>query len=256
MTITEARPAATVVLLRDSPRGPEVFMVRRHHQIDFAGGALVFPGGKVAPEDVRLAQARVPEDTLGSFRLAAIRELFEEAGLLLAEPAAGSRGASAEPLDRLRTELVQAGIDFPALLESLGMHPLPEALLPFAHWITPEGVPKRFDTHFFLARMRGETALRHDGGETVDSLWITPHDALAAAQAGRQTIIWPTRMNLQKLAQHPTVDALWRATRAAPVVTVLPQMVQTPQGPRLRIPEAAGYPECEVDLATVAGAGR
>lgn len=256
MNITEARPAATVVLLRDSPQGPEVFMVRRHHQIDFAGGALVFPGGKVAPEDIHLAQAHVPDDPLGAFRLAAIRELFEEAGFLLAESTTGQTGASAEPTDRLRTQLVQAGIDFPAFLERLGMRPTPGALLPFAHWITPEMVPKRFDTHFFLARMSGEAVLSHDGGETVDSLWITPREALTAAQAGRHTIIWPTRMNLQKLAQHETVDALWAATCATPVVTVLPRMVQTPQGQRMRIPEEAGYPEWEVDLATVAGTRR
>ncbi|HXF08379.1 MAG TPA: NUDIX hydrolase [Candidatus Acidoferrales bacterium] len=256
MNIAETRLAATVVLLRDGPQGPEVFMVRRHHQIDFAGGALVFPGGKVAPEDIHLAQAHVPDDPLGAFRLAAIRELFEETGLLLAESVGGARGTSAEPMDRLRTELVQAGIDFPVLLERLGMRPTPGALLPFAHWITPEMVPKRFDTHFFLARMSGETVLSHDGGETVDSLWITPREALSAAQEGRHTIIWPTRMNLQKLAQHDTVDALWNATRAAPVVTVLPRLVQTPQGQRMRIPEEAGYPEWEVDLATLMGAAR
>jgi len=256
MNIAEARPAATVILLREGPRGPEIFMVRRHHQIDFAGGALVFPGGKVAPEDIDLAQGCIAEDPLGSFRLAAIRELFEETGLLLAESVGGATGASAEPMDRLRTELVQAGIDFSTLLERLGMRPTPEALLPFAHWVTPEMVPKRFDTHFFLARMSGDAALSHDGGETVDSLWITPREALTAAQAGRHTIIWPTRMNLQKLAQHDTVDALWNATRAAPVVTVLPRLVQTPQGQRMCIPEEAGYPEWEVDLATVAGAQR
>lgn len=256
MNIAEARPAATVVLLRDSPQGPEVFMVRRHHQIDFAGGALVFPGGKVAPEDIHLAQALAPDDPLGAFRLAAIRELFEEAGFLLAESSAGQMGASAEPTDRLRTELVQAGIEFPALLERLGMRPTPGALLPFAHWITPEMVPKRFDTHFFLARMTGDAVLSHDGGETVDSLWITPRDALIAATEGRHTIIWPTRMNLQKLVQHETVDSLWAATGAAPVVTVLPQLVQTPQGQRMRIPEEAGYPEWEVDLATLMGAAR
>lgn len=256
MNIAEARPAATVILLREGPRGPEIFMVRRHHQIDFAGGALVFPGGKVAPEDIRLAQAHVPDDPLGSFRLAAIRELFEETGLLLAESAAGTTGASAEPTDRLRTELVQAGIDFPTLLDRLGMRATPELLLPFAHWITPEMVPKRFDTHFFLARMSGEAILSHDGGETVDSLWITPREVLSAGTEGHHTVIWPTRMNLQKLAQHETVEALWAATEAAPVVTVLPRLVQTPQGQRMCIPEEAGYPEWEVDLATLMGAAR
>jgi len=254
MKIAEARPAATVVLLREGPRGPEVFMVRRHHQIDFAGGALVFPGGKVAAEDLELAQTLAPDDVLAAFRVAAIRELFEETGLLLTQPDGDRYGASAEPTDRLRTELIQAGIAFPALLERLGVVPLLDALLPFAHWITPEMVPKRFDTHFFLARMTGNAALQHDGEETVDSLWITPADAISAARTGRHTIIWPTLMNLQKLARHESVQALWTETQAAPIVTVLPRMTDTPGGKRLRIPPEAGYDTWEVDLATLVGA--
>ncbi len=254
MKIAEARPAATVVLLRDGPQGLEVFMVRRHHQIDFAGGALVFPGGKVAPEDIELGQTLVPDDALAPFRVAAIRELFEESGLFLAGGATGSgHGLNAAPLDRLRTELVQEGVGFTLLLERLELRPDLGALLPFAHWITPEMVPKRFDTHFFLARMTGDTVLRHDGGETVDTLWINPGDAIAAAQAGQHTIIWPTLMNLQKLARHDTVQAAWTATQAAPVVTVLPCLVDTPQGKRMRIPQEAGYDAWDVDLATVLG---
>jgi len=223
MKIAEARPAATVVLLRDGSQGLEVFMVRRHHQIDFAGGALVFPGGKVAPEDVELGQTLAPADALAPFRVAAIRELFEEAGLLLVTGADGeSHRLEDGVLDRLRTDLGQVDAHLARLIAPLGLRPDLDALLPFAHWITPEMVPKRFDTHFFLARMTGDTMLRHDGGETVDSLWINPRDAIAAAQAGQHTIIWPTLMNLQKLARHDTVQAVWTATQAAPVVTVLP----------------------------------
>lgn len=254
MKIAEARPAATVVLLRDGSQGLEVFMVRRHHEIDFAGGALVFPGGKVAPEDIELARALAPGEVLAPFRVAAIRELFEESGLLLAGgPAGSAHGLNAAPLDRLRTELVQEGVPFSVLLERLELRPDVGALLPFAHWITPEMVPKRFDTHFFLARMTGDTVLRHDGGETVDSLWINPRDAIDAAEAGRHTIIWPTRMNLQKLARHDSVAEVWQATQDATVVTVLPCVVDTPDGKRMRIPREAGYDAWEVDLATLMG---
>lgn len=254
MKIAEARPAATVVLLRDGLQGLEVFMVRRHHQIDFAGGALVFPGGKVAPEDVELAQALAPGDALAPFRVAAIRELFEEAGLLLVTGADGERNRlDDDVLERLRTDLGQVDAHLARLIAPLGLRPELDALLPFAHWITPEMVPKRFDTHFFLARMTGDTVLRHDGGETVDSLWINPRDAIAAAEAGRHTIIWPTRMNLQKLARHDSVAAVWQATHDAAVVTVLPCLVETPQGKRMRIPQEAGYDAWDVDLATLMG---
>jgi 8-oxo-dGTP pyrophosphatase MutT (NUDIX family) len=254
MKIAEARPAATVVLLRDESQGLEVFMVRRHHQIDFAGGALVFPGGKVAPEDVELGQTLAPDDALAAFRVAAIRELFEESGLLLAEGATGDgHGLNAAPLDRLRTELVQEGVGFTRLLERLELRPALGALLPFAHWITPEMVPKRFDTHFFLARMTDNTVLRHDGDETVDSLWIKPSDAIEAAQAGQHTIIWPTLMNLQKLARNHSVAEAWRTTQEGTVVTVLPCLVDTPQGKRMRIPQEAGYDAWDVDLATLMG---
>jgi hypothetical protein len=161
---------------------------------------------------------------------------------------------NAAPLDRLRTELVQEGVSFTLLLERLELRLDLEALLSFAHWITPEMMPKRFDTHFFLARMTGDTVLRHDGGETVDSLWISPRDAIAAAQTGQHTIIWPTLMNLQKLARHASMADAWQATQARPVVTVLPCLVDTPQGKRMRIPEAAGYDSWEVELSTLMGA--
>jgi 8-oxo-dGTP pyrophosphatase MutT (NUDIX family) len=254
MKIAEARPAATVVLLRDGSQGLEVFMVRRHHQIDFAGGALVFPGGKVALEDVELGQTLAPDDALAPFRVAAIRELFEEAGLLLVTGADGERNRLDDGvLERLRTDLGQVDAHLARLIAPLGLRPDLDALLPFAHWITPEMVPKRFDTHFFLARMTGDTVLRHDGGETVDSLWINPSDAIAAAQAGQHTIIWPTLMNLQKLARHDTVQAAWAATQATPVVTVLPCLVDTPQGKRMRIPKEADYTVWDVDLQTLMG---
>ena len=173
--------------------------------------------------------------------------------LLLAKPRAAGNGEADASVDRLRTELAQAGASFEELLEAVGAVLELDALLPFAHWITPEMMPKRFDTHFFLARMRGDAQLRHDGGETVDSLWITPDDAIVAAQDGRHTIIWPTLMNLQKLTGHATIDSLWAATGSAPIVTVLPRLVDTPQGKRMRIPPEAGYEHWEVDLGQLMG---
>jgi 8-oxo-dGTP pyrophosphatase MutT (NUDIX family) len=216
-----ARPASTVLLLRDGAAGMEVFMVVRHHQIDFASGALVFPGGRVEPADAVIAGG----DDHGAFRVAAVRETWEECGVLLARPGA-ARAAEG---------------DFAAMLAARALVPDIEALAHFAHWITPIPVPKRFDTHFFLAAAPADQDALHDGQETVDSVWIRPRDALAAAEDGSRKVVFPTRMNLLKLARHDSVADAFAAARATPVVTVLPEMRVAPEGRILRIPAAAGY---------------
>lgn len=196
-------------------------MVVRHRSIDFASGALVFPGGSVEPADVTLAGG----DAHGALRIAAIRETWEECGVLLASPGAPP---SAEG-------------DFAAMLAARGLVPDSAGLAHFAHWITPVPVPKRFDTHFFLAAAPGDQDALHDGHEAVDSVWIRPRDALAEAEAGSRKVVFPTRMNLTKLARHDSVAEAFAAAQASPVVTVLPEMRMTPEGRVLRIPIAAGY---------------
>jgi 8-oxo-dGTP pyrophosphatase MutT (NUDIX family) len=220
-----ARPASTVLLLRDGARGLEVFMVVRHHEIDFASGALVFPGGRVEASDAVLAGG----DAAGAFRVAAVRETWEECGVLLAAP--GTPPA--------------AEGDFAAMLAARGLVPDSDGLAHFAHWITPLTIPKRFDTHFFLAAAPADQDALHDGHEAVDSVWIRPTDALAAAQAGTRKVVFPTRMNLQKLAAHASVAEAFGAARATPVVTVLPEMRMTEAGRVLRIPIEAGYGAAE-----------
>jgi 8-oxo-dGTP pyrophosphatase MutT (NUDIX family) len=220
-----ARPASTVLLLRDAPGGLEVFMVVRHAANAFAGGALVFPGGSVDAADLVLAGG----DAERAFRVAAVRETWEECGVLLAKP--GAVPGAPPP----------AGGDFAAMLASRGLAPDTGGLAHFAHWITPLPVPKRFDTHFFLAAAPDGQAALHDGHEAVDSVWIRPQDALAAAEEGSRKVVFPTRMNLTKLARHATLAEAFAAARATPVVTVLPEMRMTPAGRVLRIPAAAGY---------------
>ena len=196
-------------------------MVVRHHEIDFASGALVFPGGRGEAADLVLAGG----DPAGAFRVAAIRETWEECGVLLAAP------GTPPPAEG----------DFAAMLAARGLVPDAGGLAHFAHWITPVPVPKRYDTHFFLAAApHGQDAL-HDGREAVDSVWIRPADALAAAEAGTRKIVFPTRMNLTRLARHASVAEAFAAARATPVVTVLPQMRMTEAGRVLRIPIEAGY---------------
>jgi hypothetical protein len=111
----------------------------------------------------------------------------------------------------------------------------------FAHWITPLPVPKRFDTQFFLAAAPPDQDAVHDGYEAVDSIWIRPADALAAAAAGSRKVVFPTRLNLLKLARHDSVAEAFAVARATPVVTVMPEMRMTPAGRVLRIPAAADY---------------
>ena len=219
------RPAASILLLRDGPAGLETFMVVRHHQIDFASGALVFPGGRMEAADAEIVAA--PADPLAPFKVAAIREAFEECGVLLAR-AEGEDGfvpaARAAALDR--------AAPFADLMARERLAPALDALVPFAHWITPDFVPKRFDTHFFLALAPADQALVHDGREAVDSVWISPQQALA--EHGRRfKLLFPTHRNLWKLAAHADAASALAAARATPVVTVQPERVTVDGGPGL-----------------------
>jgi 8-oxo-dGTP pyrophosphatase MutT (NUDIX family) len=255
-----ARPAATVMLLRDGRAGIEVFMVVRHHAIDFASGALVFPGGRVEEADHDLAAGACPNpDGLGTealaFRIAAIRETFEECGVLLARPHGSNRLVDAGALHRLeeqhRAALNAGSIGFDAVLESERLVPAPDLLVHFAHWITPSHQPKRYDTHFFLAAAPAEQLAVHDGWEAVESIWITPAQALADTETGRFKLVFATARNLEKLGRSGTVREAMATARASTVVTVQPKGTKLEGSKRLlRIPEEAGYGGSEfiVDL--------
>ncbi|HEY4175041.1 MAG TPA: hypothetical protein VGM42_18570 [Rhodopila sp.] len=246
-----ARPAATIMLLRDGPQGIEVFMVVRHHAIAFAAGALVFPGGRVEEADHDLAIHNCPNpdglDTEAlAFRVAAIRETFEECGVLLARPVRTDELIDAASLKRLedqhRAALNAGSIGFDAVLGSEGLRPAPDLLVHFAHWITPANQPKRYDTHFFLAEAPKEHLAVHDGGEAVDSLWITPAQALADTEAGRFKLVFATAKNLEKLGRASTVKEAMENARAATVVTVQPKGTKLDGTKRLmRIPAEADY---------------
>lgn len=264
MTTASPRPAATLLLLRDSPRGMEVLMLMRHREVDFAAGALVFPGGKVTEED-RQMQAHVggasllqPEEI--AFRAAAIRETFEEAGLLLArrpgEKELLDKGACLDIQNRFRDALLRHEITFMKLCETLGLELACDLLTPFAHWITPEISPKRFDTRFYIAPAPLGQEESCDGQELVESVFLHPLDALEDARAGRRPIIWPTRMNLAKLGKSPGVEEALAAARASPIVTVCPELAEGEKGPVLRIPKEAGYEVSEVGIEEVMGAFR
>jgi 8-oxo-dGTP pyrophosphatase MutT (NUDIX family) len=250
MTEPKLLPAATLLLVRDAPTF-EVLMVERHHQIDFASGALVFPGGKVAAgdSDPRWADHITGADDLSTadraLQISAIREGFEESGLLLAyrraKGAGLARDADIAPIAPLRDAIAKGEASFLEAVASVDLVLALDQVLVFAHWITPKGMPKRFDTWFYLARApEGQTAL-HDGGEAVDSVWIAPNDAVAAAQRGERKIIFPTRLNLELLGRALTASEALAQTKARAIKTVEPWIEQGDDGPELVIDPTAGY---------------
>jgi hypothetical protein len=143
--------------------------------------------------------------------------------------------------ERRRADLAAHEIRIDALVRDEDLELACEQLVPFAHWITPEFMPKRFDTWFFLVAAPADQVAVHDGREGVDSVWIRPADAVAEAEAGRRTIIFPTLLNVQKLGRSASVAEALAAARRDPVVTVLPRVFQTEAGSVMRIPAEAGY---------------
>jgi len=248
------RPASTILLLRDSAdKGEiEVFMMVRHYEIDFNSGALVFPGGSVDKGDQEIIGR--PELYCGgegldnaslSFRIAAIRETFEESGILLAR-VSGSKALvdarrAAEIEANNRTELCEGNTTFLKVLSHNGMLLALDELVPYAHWITPEGVPKRFDTWFFLAAAPAEQAGTHDGKESTDSIWLSPREALEGGESGRFKLPFPTTRNLIRLGKQKSVEAALDDVRGRPIVTVIPVVTKLNGGRQLRIPREAGY---------------
>lgn len=252
---SEPVPAATIMLLRDGDAGLEVFMVRRHHEIEFAAGALVFPGGKAAPGDFDPALTECADHVsdwsreMRAVGAAAIREAFEEAGVLIARDQDSGEVVSEARLAQLNhyRECVEKGeTTLLAMLRQERLRLACDQLIHFAHWVTPKHMPRRYDTHFFLTRAPAGHAGQHCGRESVDSLWVRPQDAIANRKEWR--IMFPTRLNLMKLAEANTVqDALSRA-REGPPVTVEPWVEETPDGKRLRIRDDAGYELTNVPL--------
>lgn len=252
------RLSATVVLARDSAAGMEIFMVVRHHEIDFASGALVFPGGSLdaGDRDPRLREiadgAGALDDATLAVRVAAAREAFEECGVLFARKSGSSElvdGAVATALgERYRQRLEANELGMADLAKAEGLRLALDQLTGFAHWITPIHLPKRFDTHFFLARAPASHDLQHDGSEAVDSVWIKPSQALEEADAGKRTLIFATRLNLERLARSSTVAEAVERTAREPIVTVMPEVEKTETGRILRIPIEAGYGKSEYHM--------
>lgn len=259
------RDAATVMLVRDRADGPgiEVFMLRRNLNSDFVGGAYVFPGGGLDPSDraddvEQLCGGwtdRAASAVLGvvrgglAFWVAAVRECFEEAGVLLARDRTGSVVSFADPAiatrfqghrDRLNagaTTLAAVSHDEDLTLDVEAMHY-------FAHWITPLGAPRRYDTRFFIAAAPAEQVPLHDNREVIANLWITPEEALERNAAGEYELIMPTFKNLEALTRFSSsADVLDVARSMSGIPAMLPRIGRGPDGVRILLPGDHGYEE-------------
>jgi 8-oxo-dGTP pyrophosphatase MutT (NUDIX family) len=201
MTIAALRPASTVVVVRDTPGadGFEVLMVRRHDQVAFMAGAYVFPGGRVDDEDV----AQAGGDTAEAHRLAAVREVQEEAGVL---------------------------VD-------------PSKLILFAHWVTPEIETRRYDTRFFLVGMPDGQEPRHDARETTEFAWLSPRRALERSTRGEIMLPPPTWTTLKRMLRHQTAADLFAWARAVTTIPrIQPQFVKDTDQSVLTLPGDPTYP--------------
>lgn len=261
-----AMDAATVIVARDGKTGLEVLVQERHVETDFSGGALVFPGGRVEDTDRELPSDlhtggdpadighRMGTDERGGLGLlvAAARESFEEAGLLFAEDGQGVP-VNADLLADPEVEAARAALaarddrgDLAALLRDRGLRLRLDAYHPFAWWVTPEGLHRRYDTRFFVARVPdGQVdAASSDRVETTSARWLSPAACLAGGEEGRFTIIFPTRRVLGELTQHGSVEELITAVQGRRPPRIQPEivevdgtyMVQHPDGSPPEIP--------------------
>lgn len=229
------------MIIRDAEHGEpgiEVFMLRRTLNAMFGGGMYVFPGGRVETAD--------GDDLDRAHRLAAIRECFEEAGVLLAHtPGTFETIADGHPALAERTGVHDGSIDLLTLCDEHGLEPAIEQLVWVSHWITPRReTPRRFDTRFYLVPAPAGQSSAHDDNETIASLWVRPSDALQRQAAGELMMMPPTITNLQFLAQFDTVDAAMSTARTLPPPrAILPKIRFDAEGKMagIALPDDADY---------------
>lgn len=234
---TGATPAATVIIVRNGLSGLEVLAIERAKGMGFAGGAIAFPGGKVDatdwPEGPEFEGFEGLDPDEATAMVTAARECFEESGILL------SRGpfVSAQKRAELRPLSDRHEIVFGALLAQIGHRLDAVELRPFARWLPPPGLHKRFDTRFYLATLPEGEEMLVDGHEAVHARWASPAELLADADAERISILFPTRCNIARLAQFDSVAALLRDQTPPPFV-----QPEVGEDGWLSIPEGIGYP--------------
>lgn len=259
-----ASPAATCVLLRPPAEAaggpPEIFLVRRHQRASFMAGAYVFPGGRVDQADrgaeeawcdgLDAARAHWPDldpAEAVAYHVAALRELFEEAGVLLARDRTGrlvAEGADAVTprLTASRRAIHAGGTNLRAVMLGEGLRLALDALLPLAHWVTPAFEAKRFDARFFVTRVPDGQSARHDAAETIDSAWMTAAVALERCRLGEIALPPPTWSTLADLARFGSLDAVLASTEHRAIVRREPQYVEEDGVAMLVLPGDPFYP--------------
>lgn len=234
-------PAATLVILRKAPHAghpPEILMVQRAQQMRFAGGATVFPGGRVDPSDRDLANRLLPDDDpdMASARIAAIRETLEETGLLVTS----RTPIPPECVREGRALLLERG-ELAPVLEQMGWTLDPASLTFFAHWC-PD-MAKAFDTRFFLTDLgSGQVDIAVDQTENTHMFWASAADTLASAEHGERTVIFPTLCNLEKLARYRGIEDALRDLERCPPRRIVPWIETRAGEDWLVIPDDLGYP--------------
>lgn len=257
------RPASTLILTRDTSSGLEVFLMQRTHQAVFMPGIFVFPGGAVDPmdtseemlsicngiDDAEVSRMLGMERGGLAYVIAAIRESFEEAGLLLANDSRGDYVEIAKPGDveyyaALRQRLVSGQLTLADICQARGLSMAVDKLAFFSHWITPVGPPRRYDTRFFVAAAPERQTAVPDGEEAVDHIWIAPADALERGRRGEFPLSSPTIRTLRELASFETTDALLNhARRPRKVRPTLPRAASGSAGLKLFYESDAPYAE-------------
>jgi len=260
----DPRPASTVVVMRDKPGGagaPDIFMVRRHQQTAFMGGAQVFPGGRVDAADrdadeewcdgvAHAAEqlASLPRVDALAYHVAAARELFEEAGVLLARDTAGSFVRLSDPSAHDRFRQYRFGVHDQTLtlrdvVSREGLRLALDAFVLFAHWVTPPIDARQFDTRFFLTRVPPGQTPAHDETETTDSTWVAAADAIEEARAGRIVLPPPTWTTLRELEPFRNVEEAiaWACRRV--VTRRQPELVERDGVRMLVIPGDPLHPD-------------
>ena len=238
----QAIPAATLVVIRDCASGPpELLMVERSRSMAFAGGAIVFPGGRIDATD----QALAPGFEMAA-RVAAIRETLEESAIAV--------GLSPQPSSTLAMSMQQElhnGNVFTDVLRANELALELDALTPFARWKPAFKHARIFDTLFLLARAPGgDWQPRPQPGECEAAFWLTAGEALARIGRGEASAIFPTKRNLERLAQFASFDEVVADATAFPVETITPWVDEIDGEPHVRIPEGLGYPVIAEPLAT------
>lgn len=244
------RLAATVVLLRPAPETGdfEVYVIRRVAAMAF-GGVYAFPGGGVDPSDSRADLAWVGRSVLAgrlettderaqAIVCAAAREVFEEAGVLLAGPGPDTvvGDVSDAGWEAARQALVRRERGFADLLRDRDLTLRSDLLAPWSRWITPESEPRRFDTYFFVAALPAGQVTRDVSGEADHTMWIRPADAVARAASGEVRMLPPTLVTLREIGACPDLDAVWAAAAArTPAAPVMPRLDLTGDQPRFTL---------------------